>query len=40
MGNNLTNSSVSRQNILNNQLAVAEIQKAVDVKGLLFAMKQ
>jgi hypothetical protein len=36
MDNNLTNSSVTRQNILNNQLAVAEIQKTVGIKGLLF----
>jgi hypothetical protein len=32
----LTNSSVTRQNILNNQFAVAEIQKAVGIKGMLF----
>ncbi|GAP71501.1 hypothetical protein SAMD00024442_13_29 [Candidatus Symbiothrix dinenymphae] len=32
----LTNSSVTRQNILNNQLAVAEIQKAVGIQGVLF----
>lgn len=36
MPNKLTNSSVSRQNILNNSLAVNEIQKAVGVKGILF----
>ncbi|HZK02791.1 MAG TPA: hypothetical protein VFC94_00075 [Bacteroidaceae bacterium] len=36
MPNKLTNSSVSRQNILNNTLAVNEIQKAVGVKGILF----
>ena len=36
MTNKLTNSSVSRQNILNNTLAVNEIQKAVGVKGILF----
>ena len=32
----LTNTAVSRQNILNNSLAVAEIQKAVGIKGVLF----
>ena len=36
MTNKLTNSSVSRQNILNNTLAVNEIQKAVGLKGILF----
>lgn len=36
MPNKLTNSSVSRQNILNNSLAVNEIQKAVGIKGILF----
>ncbi len=32
----LTDSSVTRQNILNNSLAVQEIQKAVGIKGILF----
>src|SRR5574344_2317299 len=36
MANNLTDSSVTRQNILNNPLAVQEIQKAVGVKGIMF----
>jgi len=36
MANNLTDSSVTRQNILNNPLAVQEIQKAVGIKGVLF----
>jgi hypothetical protein len=36
MANNLTDSSVTRQNILNNPLAVQEIQKAVGIKGILF----
>lgn len=36
MPNKLTNSPVSRQNILNNSLAVNEIQKAVGVRGILF----
>ena len=36
MPNKLTNSSVSRQNILNNSLAVSEIQKAVGMRGIEF----
>jgi len=36
MATNLTDSSVTRQNILNNPLAVQEIQKAVGIKGVLF----
>ena len=36
MAKDLTNTAVSRQNILNNSLAVAEIQKAVGIKGVLF----
>ena len=32
----LTNTAVSRQNILNNSFAVAEIQKVVGIKGVLF----
>lgn len=32
----LANSSVTRQNILNNSIAVEEIQKAIGVKGVLF----
>ena len=36
MQNKLTNSSVSRQNILNNTLAVNEIRKVVGIKGILF----
>jgi hypothetical protein len=36
MATNLTDSSVTRQNILNNPLAVQEIQKAVGIKGILF----
>jgi len=36
MTKNLTNTAVSRQNILNNSLAVAEIQKVVGLKGVLF----
>ena len=36
MTKNLTNTAVTRQNILNNSLAVAEIQKIVGIKGVLF----
>jgi hypothetical protein len=36
MAKELTNTAVTRQNILNNSLAVAEIQKAVGIKGILF----
>lgn len=36
MEKNFASSSVMRQNVLNNQLAVAEIQKAVGIKGILF----
>ena len=36
MTKNLTNTAVSRQNILNNSLAVAEVQKIVGIKGVLF----
>jgi hypothetical protein len=36
MDKDLTKTAVSRQNILNNSLAVAEIEKAVGIKGVLF----
>jgi len=36
MTKDLTNTAVSRQNVLNNSLAVAEIQKVVGIKGVLF----
>jgi len=36
MKKDLTNTAVTRQNILNNQFAIAEIQKAVGIKGVLF----
>ena len=36
MEKNFASSSVMRQNVLNNQLAVGEIQKAVGIKGILF----
>ncbi len=36
MAKELTNTSVARQNILNNSLAMNEIQKVVGMKGILF----
>lgn len=36
MDKNLTNSGITRQNILNNKYAVQEIQKAVGVTGVLY----
>jgi hypothetical protein len=36
MESNLTNSSLARQNILNNKYAVQEIQNAVGVQGVLY----
>jgi len=36
MEKNLTNSGITRQNILNNKYAIQEIQKAVGVKGVLY----
>jgi len=36
MTKDLTNTAISRQNILNNSFAVAEIEKAVGIKGVLF----
>ncbi len=36
MNKDLTNSSLVRQNILNNKFAVQEVQKAVGIKGVLF----
>ena len=36
MNKSLTNSNISRQNILNNNTAIIEIQKATGIKGLLF----
>lgn len=39
MAKDLTNSNVDRQNILNNQYALAEIQKAVNVAGIVFEGK-
>jgi hypothetical protein len=35
----LTNSTIDRQNILNNQYAVNEIQKAVNLQGIIFQGK-
>lgn len=36
MSKDLTNSSIMRQNVLNNNYAVEEIQKAVGISGVLF----
>ncbi len=36
MKQDLTNSSIVRQNILNNKPALQEVQKAVGIKGVLF----
>jgi len=36
MNKNLTNSGITRQNILNNKFALQEIQKAVGVTGVLY----
>ena len=36
MTNDLTKSSISRQNILNNSIAIGEIQNAVGIQGILF----
>ena len=36
MSKDLTNSGIARQNILNNQYALQEIQTAVGIKGILF----
>ena len=32
----LTNSTIARQNILNNAFAIEEVQKAVGVEGVVF----
>jgi hypothetical protein len=36
MAKDLTGTAVTRQNILNNSMAIAEIQKVVGIKGILF----
>lgn len=36
MANDLTNSGITRQNILNNKYALQEIQKAVGITGVLY----
>ena len=36
MSKDLTNSDIARQNILNNQYALQEIQKSVGIRGILF----
>lgn len=39
MNKNLTNSQLDRKNILNNDIALGEIQKNIDAHGLLFEDK-
>ena len=39
MAKDLTNSKIDRQNILNNNFAMNEIEKACDLKGILFEDK-
>lgn len=39
MAKDLTNSRLDRQNILNNKIAVAEIQEKSDIKGIIFEDK-
>ena len=39
MVKDLTNSKIDRQNILNNSFAMYEIEKACDLKGILFEDK-
>lgn len=39
MNKNLTNSQLDRKNILNNDIALGEIQKNIDIQGLFFEDK-
>ncbi|NCB41033.1 MAG: DNA-binding protein [Clostridia bacterium] len=39
MSRDLTNSDIDRQNILNNAIALNEIQKTADIKGIIFEGK-
>ena len=39
MSKDLTNSALDRQNILNNQYALVEIEKAAGIRGMLFEGK-
>lgn len=39
MNKDLTTSKIDRQNILNNELAITEIQKQTNIKGILFEDK-
>jgi hypothetical protein len=39
MAKDLTNSNLDRQNILNNQYALDEIAKAIDISGIIFEGK-
>ncbi len=36
MDNNLTNSNVARQNVLNNQYALSEVEKVIGLRGVVF----
>ena len=36
MSKELTNSTIERQNVLNNPFAVTEIQKAIHIRGVVF----
>lgn len=36
MTHDLTTSAIERQNVLNNNMAIASIQKALDIKAFLF----
>ena len=36
MGKDLTISEIERQNILNNQVAIQNVQQALDIEGMLF----
>lgn len=39
MGKDLTNSKVDRQNILNNEYAISEIEKNITINGVCFEEK-
>ena len=36
MTHDLTTSAIERQNVLNNNMAIASIQKALDIEAFLF----
>ena len=39
MAKDLTNSKIERQNILNNNFAISEIEKACSIEGIFFEDK-